>query len=703
MILRRTDWGYYPNAIADFNTSNESFLKLAATHKALKVKHWWISLALFDKGLVGIQPQVLGKPLEDYQLIMSESMSNFWFMLREVVRIPQDGGDPTPFLINRGTFSLFWTFFNNIDIGLLMIRQQGKTIAGMTLAVILLWMLKNTRMLWLTRGSDLRTETILKIKKIRDHLPAYMWVRNKADLDNTEVVTYVERDNKLITAIAQNSKDMALNAARGFTLSKLISDETAFTDYIETMLPAAMAAGTTARRNAELAGVPYGNVFITTPGQRDTDKGAYVYQLFHDGMFWDERLLDIPTRDELIRIIDHTAKGDRTLIHAPFTHRQLGMTDLELYRAMANAGGTAEEKLRDFGLRWTSGSAASPLTAEELETINNSKSLPEWIEIFKSGYVIKWYYSEDEMAEKMTVPHVIALDTSDAIGRDNISMVIINTETLEVAGTSCVNETYLVTYGNWLADVLIKYTNTVLIIERKSSAPGIVDTLLLKLPAVGIEPGRRMFNYIVQDRENNDKDLIEFQRIHRPRDERFYEVYRKFFGFNTTAGTRDSLYGEALKNGVKIGGKYIRDMQLASELLGLVIKNGRIDHKSSGHDDMVIAWLMGVWFVIYGRRLDHYGISNTKLLRRQWLNQHANGTSVDDFEREEMEQRALANEIDEICEQLASSMNAMFKINLERKLRVKVAQLKIDTSQAVTITELRELVRSEKKNSRYLS
>lgn len=704
MILRENDWGAYPNAVADLNTDNESFLKLCRIHKELKVKHWYMVTALHDKNLSGVDSHASNLDLETKGRIGKEMLRNFWFHCRQNAMVPQDGADPVRFRLNRGTFSLFWAFFNNVDIALLMIRQQGKSVALLTLIVYLLRVMKNSRTILLTRGSDLRTEHIDLLKKYRDSLPQYLWVHSKMDPDNTESFAYGNRNNKLITCIAQNNEDSARNAGRGMACGRVFSDETAFTKFIRNMLPAALASGTTARRIAEEEKIPYGNIFTTTPGKRDEPDGGYVYRLFHGGYFWDELLLDIPSRDELIGYIDTNCTGDRTMIHAPFTHRQLGMTDLELYRAMSNADGTPEEKMRDFGLRWTAGSLTSPLTVDELERVNQSQTTPKHTELFRNGYMLKWYYEPHEMDEKMKTMHVIGLDTSEGVGRDNIALTMINSETLETAATSTIGESNLIIYGNWLADILIKYPKTVLVIERKSSAPGMVDALLLKLPAAGIDPARRMYNLIIQDRDDGDKDLMAFQRIGRAKDDKFYEPYRKYFGFRMDGTARDTIYSDTLKNAVKVAGHLVRDRTLASELLALVVKNQRIDHRTNTHDDTVISWLMACWFMFYGRRLDHYGISNRKLMRRQWVEGATDEEFDDDeFEREEEEQRALGEEIDELCTQISSNRNPFLKITLERQLRIKLAQLKLDTTQAATIAELQDLLRNEKMKTRYLS
>lgn len=704
MILRKSDWGLpgHEDAIVHYATSNQSFLKLAYILREMKIEHWYCCLALINPDLEYVDPHDPTLDMQTKTAVVVEMFLNPWYFFREVVRIPQDGADPVPFKIHRGSFALIWCFFNNIDIALLLIRQQGKTIAVAALLVYLKRILKGSRTILLTKDSTLRTETISKMKLIRDALPGYAW-NAKNDADNTEIFTYNSRSNRLVTCIAQNSKEAALGAARGLTSGRLFSDETAFTKFIRIMLPAALAAGTTARRIAEEEGIPYGNVFTTTPGKRDEEDGKMVYTMFHNGYYWDENLLDIPTREELVDLITRASKGDRVLIHAPFTHRQLGMTDIDLYKAMANAGGTKEEQERDFGLKWTAGSLSSPLSVDEAETVRASVMSPaKHIEVFPNNYTLKWYYDRNEMDHRLEKMHIIGLDTSDAVGRDNIAMAMIHSETLGLAASGLVNESNLIVFSNWLCDIMIKYPNTVLIIERKSSAPTIIDSLLITLPARGIEPTRRIFNRIVQERDTDDLDLKEFKKSASPRSEAFYETYRKHFGFNTSGTSRKLLYGEVLQTAVRMAGDKVHDRQLADELLGLVVKDGRVDHKASGNDDMVVAWLLACWLMLFGRRLEHYNVSNRILMRRQTTDPNQAEFDEAEFEREQAEQEALTERIDILCSTIGKNRNPFIKSTLDRELRVLLSELKLDTTQAATVGELQELIRNERLQSRYL-
>ncbi len=156
MILRYNDWAYHPEAAYNLNTENQSFLKLAYTHQMLGVKHWYCSLALHDLTLIGIDPKDPTLDFETKARVTYEMLTNPWYFYREVGRVPQDGGDHTEFGIHRGSFTLVWVFFNNIDVALLLIRQQGKTVVLAESIMYLKRILRNSRTILLTRGSDLR-------------------------------------------------------------------------------------------------------------------------------------------------------------------------------------------------------------------------------------------------------------------------------------------------------------------------------------------------------------------------------------------------------------------------------------------------------------------------------------------------------------------------------------------------------------------
>jgi len=78
--------------IYDYKTNNISFIKMAKTLKDEGVKNWNFCLTLYDSKLQGIDPYDPDLSLELKARIQKEVMINFWYYIREVVRINSTGG-----------------------------------------------------------------------------------------------------------------------------------------------------------------------------------------------------------------------------------------------------------------------------------------------------------------------------------------------------------------------------------------------------------------------------------------------------------------------------------------------------------------------------------------------------------------------------------------------------------------------------------
>ena len=77
------------NIFYDWETSNVSFLQVAADLKKLGIKNNMFFLRLYDKGLQGIDPHgpIAAMTPELIQRIMAECIRNPWYYLREVCSI----------------------------------------------------------------------------------------------------------------------------------------------------------------------------------------------------------------------------------------------------------------------------------------------------------------------------------------------------------------------------------------------------------------------------------------------------------------------------------------------------------------------------------------------------------------------------------------------------------------------------------------
>lgn len=703
MILFQNDWHRYPMARVDYSTTNTSFLRYTALLKEMGVKNCLWPLAIMQPELIGVDPH--SEVLSDaYKMkIGLECRYNIWYYLREVVRIPPVAGpNPIPYKANRGNMATTWTFINNMDIALIQPRQTGKSVSTDCLMIWLLFLgTSNSRINMITKDDALRKANVERLKKIRDLLPGYLVARGRSDSDNQFEVTCKKWENTYSTGVAQNSESSANNLGRGQTSPISHIDEGPFINFIGITLPAALAAGNAAREEARQHDRPHGNIFTTTAGKKDDRDGRYMYDMIHGGAKWTELFFDCVDKAAFHEMVAKNNPGRKILINATFSHRQLGYTDEWLYKTMAEANSYGDGANRDFFNVWTSGTQSSPLTPQLNEMIKNSVKEVMYNFVSKELYVVRWYVDEVTLQRMLgSEQFILGLDTSEAVGRDGIAGTIINTRDLSVVGAFNVNETNLIRFSNFLAEFLVRYKNVTLIPEKKSTGQMIVDALILKLPAMGEDPFKRIFNRIVEN-SNEKADL--YKAICKPmgtRSEQFYDETKGYFGFNTTAETRALLYGPVLQNSAKKAGHLVHDKQLSEEIRGLVVKKGRIDHSASGHDDTVIAWLMANWLLTMGRNLDHYGIDTTKML-----------SEVTDNSRkltpEEAYQRGLFNkmrkEVEEVYEQLVNAKETFVVMRLESKLEHLTRKLSALTSiDEDTVTSLTGLIQkaSEERNIR---
>lgn len=689
MILFEKDWLRFPTAIADYSTTNKSFLRMVSLYQRMGIKNCLFPLALLQPELAGVDPHDENLDNETKMMIVAECRWNYWYFVREVVRIPPASG-PTasPYQANRGNIALIWSFLNHIDIALIQPRQTGKSVST---DCIMVWVIyigaSNTAINMLTKDHKLRTENVERLKKIRDYLPGYIVNMTARDADNQTDLTCKALGNRYITGVGQTSESGANNLGRGLSSPVAHVDEGPFIRFIGTTIPAALAAGTAARDQAKEWNQPYGNIFTTTAGKKDDRDGRFMYDLIHNGAVWTEKFYDAGNAEALTQMVRTNCAGRKLIINATFNHRQLGKTDAWLREAIANTAATPEEANRDFFNIWTSGSQSSPLTPEQNERILKSEIDPKYSEISANSYIIRWYIPEDELETYMAENDVIlGLDTSDAIGRDAIALLFINSRDLSTVGAATVNETNLILFARFLASILIKYTNVTLIPERKSSAPTMIDALLIELPRHGIDPFKRIFNHVVDKRDERPKDFDEVDSTPLARrTQSFYDKWKRLFGFNTSSGSRELLYSTVFQNAAKEAGHLIRDRILSDEIRGLVIKNGRIDHGPNSHDDHVIAWLMANWLLTHSKHLQHYGINTNQLMSKV---HHQGRVLTPEEEHEFARQEEIRKQIDLIYEKLKTMTDEWTIAQYEAKLYALNSQVKLRESEALSIDAL---------------
>lgn len=593
MILRLSDWNKYPKAIVDTKTTNKSFIRVAQIYKAMGVENHAFLLALHNPDLQGVDPFDPNLTIEQRYAIVTEVSENPWYFFREIIRIPTSGTlAGISFIANRANIAYLWCCFNHLTTMIIMPRQTGKSVvADSCNTYMLIAGGTNIKMVLFTKDNGLRVSNIERLKSIFDLLPWYINTRDKSDSNNTENITINSLKNRLDTVVGQNTLAGAMKVGRGLTVAILQVDELAFIPHVKESLETALAATGAARENAKNSGSHYYNTYTTTPGYINTEEGAYAKWIYDGCARWTEKFLDLPNQDELNDTIRKNTRRGNLSVLIEYNHRQLGKTDEWLKERILEANATGDRAEADFLNKWSQGSAASPISKENLIRLRDSLMSKKYVDISTEGYVMNWYVEEDEVLNGLPGRQVVlGMDSSEMIGNDYTALCGRDVSTGEVLCTAIINETNVLTLSNFIANLLIKYPNMTFIPEAKSTGVAIIDTVAQIFISKGYNPFTRIFNYIADERDTNKEYAKLWDNISRGFGlSDIYNKYRREFGYRTAGvgkNSRDNLYGTVFNSSIKYTAHLVRDNELITELESLIIKNGRIDHPNGGHDDL---------------------------------------------------------------------------------------------------------------------
>jgi hypothetical protein len=581
VILFQNDWAT-ENANIHYDTNNKSFIRAAMVLKRLGIQNYQWPLALYQSELAKYDPHNLKDNSEELRLkIGLECKVNSMYFFREVLRLPSAGGDPIPVNANRGILAMFWCFFNNISYVSIQPRQSGKTIGA---CAIITWVMyiggHNIEMSLYTKDSDLVQANVGRIKTMRESLPKYLLFKQPTDTDNKEGLSYSKFENKYLTNIAKPSRQDADNLARGMTSPVLHIDEPGYCTNIDISYPIMMLSTITAIANARAQGQPHSNILTTTAAPIDTKRGKFTFDLVNKAMPFTENLYDLRNNAELKQLVRTNSKNG--IINGTFSYQMLGKSREWYEEACRISEAPKDVNDRELLNMWTSGSESSLLDAEIIRIINANRHEPEHTEII-SDYVVKWYIPESVRASNQFKQRrsILGMDSSENIGEDFTTLVLIDVTDMSVICTFRCNESNTIKLGMFIAEFLMMYPGVTFIPERNSTGGAIIDVITLVFQKHHINPFRRIYNEIVQRRDDpqmgrislDDPDVID-------------TTIKKYLGFRTTAKTRPFLYKNTLKKAVALNAVRIHDVTLISELSALAVVNGRIDHAENGHDDM---------------------------------------------------------------------------------------------------------------------
>lgn len=706
MILFLQEWqNLHPNSIIDYNTSNKTFIDLARKYKEMGIKNHAFILSLLNPELQGIDPFSENLTNKHKLMIAYECKINFWYYIREVFRVPSKAGNyKIQFRANRGNIALFWLYWNHVMHFLQQPRQTGKSLSLRALSSHLLNIAcVNTEVNYITKDQMLLADNLNDLKETFDLMPDYLNNRNRLDIGNTRELTVNALGNKYKGHLSNQSQKLAEKVGRGFTSPTQILDETPYLSNIEISLPVMLASGIAARELAEINLEPYGTILASTAGKKDDPDGRYVYNLINKWAIWTEHFFDCRDQEHLYEVIRKASSFGELGVYCPFNHNQLGYSDEWMRKVLEETKLVGDAADRDlFGI-WTDNSTSenNPLSEDIISRIKKSEIVDYYTEITDQNYIIRWYINENEISDIMSrIKISVGLDTSDAIGRDELTLYFRDIETGSTICCGNYNETNLHTFGIWLAMLMIKYENMILVPERRGSGMAIIDIVVITLLAHGIDPFKRIYNTVVNNvdfKDNNDERVKILNKPLYARPSWVYDKYKSSFGFATSGSgitSRSDLYGISLSNAAKYTADTVKDTVLIKQITGLVNKNGRVDHKSGEHDDLVISWLLSYWFPTTAKNLFYYGIDSNKILSRN-DKVRSEISSINTYEY--IEQENIRKEMEVIYEKLCKERDIYISKQLEMKLRQLNSRLVLRDNE---IFSLEELIDKAKKNSR---
>lgn len=528
---------------------------------------------------------------------------------------------------------------------------------------------RNIEMSLYTKDSDLVQANVARIKTIRDALPKYLIYPQIKDIDNKEGLSYERLGNKYLTKIARADRQGADNTGRGITTPVVHGDEPAFCTNIDITYPSMMKSTLAAIANAKARGQPHSNILTTTAAPIDTARGKYVFDMVNRAMPFTEKLYDLRNKEELQQIV--RANSGNELINGTFSYLMLGKTKEWYDYACRISETTKEVNDRELLNMWTAGTETGIIDPETLRIINAHRHEPEHTEIIQD-YIVKWYITEAFLRSNAFLQrrYVLGMDSSENIGQDFTTLVMIDVSDMAVVCTFRCNESNTIKMGMFIAEFLIKYPNVTFVPERNSTGGAIIDVITLIFQKNRINAFRRIFNQVVQNKTDP-----EMARISIDDPDNIDTTIKKHLGFRTTTKTRPFLYKNTLKKAASLNATRIYDIALVSELSALSAVKGRIDHVEGGHDDLVIAYLLCCWFIFFGKNLQYYGIDVRSIL----MNVTSDGATIDPVHRDrQLELRRSIRYYEEMIETTPSPI-------LKNTYRQKILLLQNDLDTSINV------------------
>ena len=470
---------YRPTIYYHMETTNQSFIDMHYYLKHKGIQNNAFFLVLYDRGLAGIDPRDPNLSLEMKQRVVRECCANYWYFLREVVRIPVQGGtvgSGIRYKLHRGNLAMNFLFVLNYNMFVELPRQNYKTTSALCRYLwVFLYGSSNSEIMFIHKDHGGSKNNLKQLKELREALPSYLQMSHVTTVDGkklkvpnrVEFIQHPLNHNKITTFPSARSKDYANNLGRGCAMPLQYYDEFAFMMYNNIVYSAAMPAYSTASNNAKMNGAPYGILITTTPGDLLTDHGTFAYQVRNEATPWSELYYDLTYKQlEELRLSN---------THSPFfmisySYQQLGRGE-DYFRDMAI------DLLRDWNaikrevlLVWAKAATNCPFKQEDLDIIDQFCKEPIKTILFGRCQQYQLLVYED-IDLRYNCPPIMGVDVAGAMYQDSSAITVIDSRTTRTSATLNCNYIPSDDLSDVIYQIVIKFLPTAIInIERNGVA-----------------------------------------------------------------------------------------------------------------------------------------------------------------------------------------------------------------------------------------
>lgn len=589
-------------------TKNSTFLEVVSTLKEKNIKNNKLPLILYDRTLAGIDPwsKKVAKNVKLQAKIMYECTRNYWYFIRNVVKVPVAGG-LIPYTLHRGNLAQSFTMLNNLKTIIMLPRQHYKT---QTAVIVYLWQIlftaSNYNYIFSHKAVDDAKANLKRLQDMIDCVPKYLSVGVDKNKDNmSKESMHIKSSNNSVRVIGPAAdKAGADKAGRGMTTPAVWLDELAFIKYNKYMYDSMVPAFSEASRAAEANGTPYGILITTTPSNLDTDEGSFCNSLMEGAYHFDEKLYDLwyekGGQAVKMQVEKHSLNS---FVYIIFSYDQLGKDEEWLREQTRALGGDLQIVKREIHLQWVLASNTSPFSEDSLDNIEPY--------VVRVEDMLKIYVDNDNYffhvikkpSNMMKKNYIISVDVAGGLGRDSSVITVIDPKTMESVMLFRSNIIPITKLKSIIIELITRFLPAgVLIIERNNSGIALIQMLL--------ETSVKKNMYYTVMASRGVEKVIENERPSLMTTMGGNNVRKKTtltYGMTTVQKNREIMVDEILFMVVNEQPFLVNNPFLLGEIKTLQRKaNNKIEHANGKHDDVVMSYLIGLYPLLYDTNISKF-------------------------------------------------------------------------------------------------